>query len=129
MYDEILTAVIDMAEAAVGVPIVIGSLPPQNGIAMTGQSSPETIFLDIGSNERMSVLCNAKNGDQEMVTRQLNAIHAALTRRKDFPSGENWRIYAIETVSSPRLIAREGNERFQWIYGSSFLVKINTKGI
>lgn len=129
MYDEVLHAIINMAQAAAGVPIVTGSNPPQDSIAMTGQASPSTIFLDIGSNERMSVVCNAKNGDQRTVIRQLDAIHAALTRRKDFPEGETWRVYSIETIASPRLIGREGNERFQWLYGSSLLVKFNTKGI
>lgn len=129
MYDEILQAVIDMAEQAAGVPIVLGSNPPQNGIAMTGNSSSTSIFLDIGSDERMTVLCNGKNGDQKTVIRQLDAIHAALTRRKDFPSGDGWQIYAIETVASPRFLGRENNSRFQWLYGSTLLVKINTKGI
>ena len=129
MYDEILQAVIDMAEQAAGAPIVLGSNPPHDGIAMTGNSSPQTIFLDIGSDERMTVLCNGKNGDQKTIIRQLDAIHAALTRRKDFPSGEGWQIYAIETVASPRFLGRESNNRFQWLYGSSLLVKINTKGI
>lgn len=129
MYDEILQAVIDMAEEAVGVPIVTGSNPPQNGLAMTGTSASTSIFLDIGSDERMNVLCNGKNGNQQTIIQQLNTIHANLTRRKDFPSGDGWQIYSIETVASPRLIGRENNERFQWLYGSSLLVKINTKGI
>ena len=129
MYDEILQAVIDMAEEAVGVPIVTGSNPPQNGLAMIGTSASTSIFLDIGSDERMSVLCNGKNGNQQTIIQQLDTIHANLTRRKDFPSGDGWQIYSIETVASPRLIGRENNERFQWLYGSSLLVKINTKGI
>lgn len=129
MYDEILQAVINMAEAAVGVSIVTGSQPPQNGIAMTGDASSRSIFLDIGSDEAMTVVVNGKNGDQETIIRQLDAIHASLTRRKDFPCGQGWQIYAIETVASPRLLGRESNNRFQWLYGSSLLVKINTKGI
>lgn len=129
MYDEILQAVIDMAEQAAGVHIFLGSNPPRDGIAMTGNASSASIYLDIGSDERMTVLCNGKNGDQKTVIRQLDAIHAALTRRKDFPSGNGWQIYAIETVASPRYLGRESNNRFQWLYGSSLLVKINTKGI
>lgn len=127
MYDEILQAVIDMAEQAAGVPIVTGSMPPDNGIAMTGQSAPQTIMLDIGSNERMSIVCNGKNTDQQTIIRQLDAIHHALTRRKDFPTGDGWQVYAIETVASPRLLGREQNS--EWLYASSLLVKINTKGI
>lgn len=129
MYDEILQAIIDMAEAAVGVPVLLGSLPPFNGIAMTGSSAESSIFLDIGSNERMSVICNAKNTEQQTAARQLDAIHRALTRRKDFPTGDGWQVYAIETVASPRLIGREQNPQAQWLYGSSLLVKINVGGI
>lgn len=129
MYDEILQAVIDMAESAAGVSIVTGSNPPKNGVAMTGQAASSTIFLDIGSNERMSVLCNGKNANQKAIIDQLDAIHKSLTRRKDYPTGNGWQIFSIETVASPRLIGREENPEAQWLYGSSLLVKINVKGI
>ena len=129
MYDEVLQAVIDMAETAAGVPVLLGSMPPDNGIAMTGQTATDTTMLDIGANWRMNVLCNGKNGDQKTVVQQLDAIHAALTRRKRFPQGNGWQIYAIETVASPRLIGREENPQAQWMYGSSLLVKINVGGI
>ena len=127
MYDEILQAIIAMASAAVNVQIVTGSMPPNNGIAMTGTSGPETIFLDIGNNERMSIICNGKNTSQATIIKKMDTIHAALTRRKDFPQGESWQIYSIETIASPRLIGREENS--QWLYASSLLVKFNTKGI
>ena len=127
MYDEVLQTVINMAEMAVGVPIVTGSLPPDNGIAMTGGSSSSPIFLDIGSNETMNVVCNGKNTDQQAVINQLDTIHKVLTRRKDYPTGTGWQVYAIETVSSPRLLGREQNS--QWVYGSSLTVKFNVKGI
>ena len=129
MYDEILQAVIDMAESAAGVSILTGSMPPDNGIAMTGSGAPSTIMLDIGSNERMNIVVNGKNADQETVIRQLDAIHRVLTRRKDYPTGDGWQVYSIETVASPRLLGREQNPQAQWLYGSSLLVKINTKGI
>lgn len=127
MYDEVLQAIIRMAASASGVSIVTGSLPPDDGIAMTGNASSNPIFLDIGSNESMNVLCNGKNVSQKAVIDQLEAIHAALTRRKDFPSTDTWQVYAIETTASPRLIGREQNS--QWLYGSSLLVKFNVKGI
>lgn len=129
MYDEVLQSVIDMAEAAAGVPVLLGSMPPDNGIAMTGQASTTATMLDIGADWRMNVLCNGKNADQETAVRQMDAIHAALTRRKDFPTGDGWQIYAIETTASPRLLGREENPQAQWMYGSSLLVKINIGGI
>jgi hypothetical protein len=126
MYNEVIQAVIDMAQAAAGAKVVLGSLPPDNGLAMTGNASSYPIFLDIGSNEQMNVVCNGKNTQQQAVISQLEAIHASLTRRKDFPSTDTWQIYAIETTASPRLIGREQNS--QWLYGSSLLVKFNVKG-
>ena len=126
MYNEVIQAVIDMAQAAAGAKVVLGSLPPDNGLAMTGNASSYPIYLDIGSNEQMNVVCNGKNTQQQAVISQLEAIHASLTRRKDFPSTDTWQIYAIETTASPRLIGREQNS--QWLYGSSLLVKFNVKG-
>lgn len=126
MYNEVIQAVIDMAQAAAGAKVVLGSLPPDNGLAMTGNASSYPIFLDIGSNEQMNVVCNGKNTQQQAVINQLEAIHASLTRRKVFPSTDTWQIYAIETTASPRLIGREQNS--QWLYGSSLLVKFNVKG-
>lgn len=126
MYNEVIQAVIDMAQAAAGAKVVLGSLPPDNGLAMTGNASSYPIFLDIGSNEQMNVVCNGKNTQQQAVINQLETIHASLTRRKDFPSTDTWQIYAIETTASPRLIGREQNS--QWLYGSSLLVKFNVKG-
>lgn len=126
MYNDVLQAVIDMAQAAAGAKVVLGSLPPDNGLAMTGNASSYPVFLDIGSNEQMNIVCNGKNTQQQAVISQLEAIHASLTRRKDFPSTDTWQIYAIETTASPRLIGREQNS--QWLYGSSLLVKFNVKG-
>jgi hypothetical protein len=127
MYNEVIQAVIDMAQAAAGAKVVLGSLPPDNGLAMTGNASSYPIFLDIGSNEQMNIVCNGKNTQQQAVISQLEAIHASLTRRKDFPSTDTWQLYAIETTASPRLIGREQNS--QWLYGSSLLIKFNVKGI
>jgi hypothetical protein len=127
MYNDVLQAVIDMAQAAAGFPVVLGSQPPDDGIAMTGNAASYPIFLDIGSNEEMNVVCNGKSTEQTTVIQRLEAIHMALTRRKDFPHSDTWQIYAIETTASPRLIGREQNS--QWLYGSSLLIKFNVKGI
>lgn len=136
IYDAVLNAVIDMAEEASGQKIVIGDNPPMGKIAMTGFGSPTSIFLDIGSNERMTVSVNGKSYSQQEVSDWLNAIHDDLTRRKSFPQGLPdsdgsllWQIYSIETIASPRLIGKEANPRAAWIYGSTLLVKFNTKGI
>ena len=75
IYDAVLNAVIDMAEEASGQKIVIGDNPPMGKIAMTGFGSPSSIFLDIGSNERMTVSCNAKAYSQQEVSDWLKTIN------------------------------------------------------
>ena len=127
LYEEILNAIIDMAESAAGEKILIGSMPPDNGIAMTGQGAEDVIFRDFGSNDRFNIVCNGKNASQRRAAEQLDRIHWALTRRKDYPEADKWQVYAIETISSPHLIGRELNR--QWLYGSSLLVKVNIKGV
>lgn len=126
MYDEIVQTIINMAEMT-GVSIVLGSLPPDNGIAMIGNATTNSVFLDIGGDFRLNLVCNGKNADQQTVIQQLDNIHAFLTRRKDFPNSSRWQIYSISTTASPRLIGREANS--QWLYGSSLLVKFCVKGI
>lgn len=127
IYEEVLNSVIDMAETACGKKIVIGSMPPDDGIAMIGNGYTVDTYLDIGTDERISITVNGKSSNQEQVYEQLEAIHKWLTRRKDFPHGDGWQIYSIQTVGSPRLIGREENS--QWLYGSSIAVRINQGGI
>ena len=127
MYDELLQAVIDMAERAAGVAIMTGSMPPDDGIAMIGNASPTEQMKDAGSVQRYTVVCNGKHTEQKTVIDRLEAIHAALTRRRDYPSGGLWQIYSIESMASPRLLGREQNS--MWLYASSLLVKFYVKGI
>lgn len=128
MYDEILRAVIDMAMLTNPyTQIVIGSMPPLNGIAMTGEGGPDSVHLDIGAEQTMNIVCNGKSSDQRTVIRALDKIHRFLTLRKDYPTGDGWQIYSITTIASPRLIGVEQNS--QWLYGSSLLVKFYQKGL
>lgn len=128
MYDDVLQTVIDMAQLTDPYsPILTGSMPPDNGIAMTGQSGTQATDLNIGTDQRMTVVLNGKHTDQRAVITALDTIHRFLTRRRDYPASEAWQIYAIETVSSPRLLGREANS--QWLYGSSLAVKFYMKGL
>ena len=127
MYDEILQAVISMAESAAGIAIMTGSMPPDEGIAMTGNGYNADVYLDIGTDERITIVCNGKSASQESIIRLLDVIYNSLTRRKDYPATGRWQIYDIRTISSPHLIGREPNR--QWLYGSSLSVRANVGGI
>ena len=127
--NDVLQAVIAMAQAATNIRIFTGSNPSAESIAMTGSGAPTATYRDMDAVRTLSVVCNGKSANQKLIIDALDDIHAALTLRKDFPSGNGWQVFSIQTIASPRLIGREENNSNQWIYGSSLLVKLYTKGM
>lgn len=128
MYDAVLNAVINMAEMAEPyAQIVIGSMPPDNGIAMIGDGGVVTTYRNMDADYELTIICNGKHHDQLTLASTLSKIHRLLTFRKDFPTGDDWQIYSIQSISAPRLIGREKNN--QWLYGSSLRVKFYMKGL
>lgn len=128
VVNEVFDSVRALARAVPGVyaDISVGALPAGNGISMTvATGAPETVFLDRASEQRISVVLNGKHADQRTVSDVLGDIHAALTRRAAYPSGNLWQITAVETVSLPGYIGREDDG--QWLYGSSLRIKFYFK--
>lgn len=66
VYDDVLTAVIDLAEQTeLYSKIVIGPMPPENGISIAWGSGNLNTFLDKKAAVSMSAVLNCKNSDQE----------------------------------------------------------------
>ena len=124
---DVLEAVIGMVDVetlGLYAPVVIGPLPPDNGIAIAYSSgAPEGTSMDKGMAWEMDLTLNGKHSDQETVLAALADIHAALTRIKDYPRDDTWQITNIETLSGPSYLDREENETAQWLYGSALRVK------
>lgn len=128
MREEILTAIQQMIQAILGASVVIGSVPPLEGYAVSFVGgNPQSTFFDLNSDQRLPVLFNGKSADQQTLATGMDAVHMALTTSKTLPFSDSWQIYAIETTSAPNLIGREENQN--WIYGSSFLIKFYAKGV
>lgn len=123
MRDEILTAMQQMIAELISGIVVIGSLPPLNGYAVSfaGGSPRATFRTLINSDQELPVQFTGKNADQQQLAAAMETVHQALTTAAQLPFSENWQIYAIETTSAPQLIGRE--ENINYIYGSSFRVK------
>ena len=123
VFDEILAAVIDMAQDTKPyASITTGALPADNGICMTwATGTPASTFLDKGMAYQRTIVCNGKNTSQQAVSEALHAIHLALTKTKTYPSTPQWQITDIATVAAPAYLSREQNS--QWLYGSSLRVK------
>lgn len=123
MRDEILTAMQQMIAALTGSAVVIGSLPPLNGYAVSfaGGAPRATFRTLVNSDQELPVQFTGKNVNQQQLAVAMEAVHQALTTAAALPFADGWQIYAIETTSAPQLIGRE--ENINYIYGSSFRVK------
>lgn len=129
MYQDILDAIVQMVQDNTSFPVVIGSNPTKESIAVTGFSTADVTCLDRDTMQTYGITVNGKSGDQEKLLSELSIIHRKLTLRKDFPHATNWQIYSIDTVASPRLIGVEDAERTKYIYGSSMTVKFYALGM
>ena len=122
MRDEILTAMQQMIAALTGGTVVIGSLPPLSGYAVSlAGGMPRATFWPLTSDQELPVQFTGKSPDQQQLAATMEQVHQALTTTAALPFAANWQIYAIETTSAPQLIGREQN--INYIYGSSFRVK------
>ena len=128
-YYEITDALIDMVQLYTDYPVFAGANPTFESIALAGFASTTTTYKDFDTADVFTMTINGKSADYEKMLKALSDIHKALTVRKDFPQGDNWQIYAINTVSSPRQIGIEEADRTKYIFGSSVNVKYYKKGM
>ena len=128
-YYEITNALIDMVQHYTDFPVFAGANPTLESIAVAGFASTVTTYKDFDTADVYDVTINGKSGDFEKMLDALSTIHKALTVRKDFPQGDNWQIYSIKTVSSPRQVGIEEADRTKYIFGSSVEVKFYKKGM
>lgn len=128
MRDEILESLQMMIAEIVSLPVVIGSMPPDNGYAVgMGSGAPTSIFRTLSSAEELPVVFNGKGEDQKKIASEMDRVHHLLTTSKYLPFTERWQVYAIVTSSSPNLISREQNKN--WVYGSSLRISFYAKEV
>lgn len=122
MRSEILTAFKKMVEALTGKAVVIGSLPPLNGFAVSFAGGfPRAAFWPLTSDQDLPIQFTGKGANQQELSALMDVVHTSLTTAQNLPFAESWQVYAIETTSAPQLIGREENQNY--IYGSSFRIK------
>lgn len=127
VYADVLRAVVNLAQNTQPYAnIIIGSLPPDNGISMAYASGALETYLDKKAAVSMSVVLNGKHTNQQMVLDALGNIHTYLNMLKKYPQAENFQIANILTISPPNYMGREAND--QWLYGSSLDVRFYLKG-
>ena len=124
----------DVLDAVVGLindmnpysKVVIGSMPPHNGISIAWTSSSNNEFFTKRAAVEMTAVLNGKHTKQKTVADGLGKIHTGLSMRKQYPSAENYQITNISTISAPTYLGREENN--DWLYGSSLRVNFFLKG-
>lgn len=122
MRSEILTAFKKMVEALAGKAVVIGSLPPLNGFAVSFAGGfSRAVFWPLTSDQELPIQFTGKGANQQELSDLMDVVHISLTTAQNLPFAKDWQVYAIETTSAPQLIGREENQNY--IYGSSFRIK------
>lgn len=129
MYKSILDAIVEMVKQYTDYQVVVGGNPPKESIAITGFASDDVVNRDRDTLQTYDITINGKSGNQEQLFADLSEIHRKMTLRKDFPHGNTWQIYSIDTASSPRLLGTEQAERTRYIYGSAITVKFYALGM
>ncbi len=83
MREEIVSTIQKMIEPLVSMPVVIGSVPPLEGYAVSVVGgSPLGTFFDLNSAQRLPILFNGKSADMKKLAAEMDAVHTALTTSK-----------------------------------------------
>lgn len=128
VINEVLEAVIGLMNATNPFATVTrGALPTGHGITCEiGPSTPLETYLDKNTYIPLDVTINGKHENLETLSDALNTIHSALTRAKQYPEGERWKIVDIENQNLPEIVEREHNNT--WLMASALSAKFYWKG-
>lgn len=106
--------------------ITRGALGTGNGLSCeVGPSGPEAVFLDKNQYIILDLTINGKHTNLQTLSDSMNQIHQELTMLHEYPSGEDWNIVDITTLTEPQIIGREDNN--SWMMASALNVKVETK--
>lgn len=107
-------------------PIYRGALGTGNGLSCeVGPSSPSEVYLDKNKYIPVDLTINGKHDDLNTLSNALNTIHEYLTMLTSYPSGEDWHIVDISTMTEPQIIGRE--DEGQYLMASALYVKVATE--
>lgn len=126
VYSDVLQAVVNLINTEPQQTVVIGPLPPDNGVSIAWASNAYNSFMSRNATVDMTAVLNSKDTSQQAAMDVLGEIHTTISNMKNFPSADNYQITDITTATGPNYIGREENN--QWLYGSSLRVKFFIRG-
>ena len=126
VLNQAIEAVMDLIDAlGLYANISRGALGTGNGICCEmGPTSPDTIWLDKNKYIPIDLTINGKHENLQTLSDALNSIHENLTMMRSYPSGNNWMITDIATMTEPQIIGRESDNK--WIMASALTVRLAT---
>lgn len=105
--------------------ITRGALGSKNSLCCeVAPSSPDEVYMDKNQYINLDLTLNGKHGNLETLSDTMNTIHEALTMMKEYPSGDDWKIVDIGTITEPQVIGRDSSNA--WLIASSLSVRIYT---
>jgi hypothetical protein len=105
--------------------ITRGALSAGNSLSCEiGPTSPETVWFDKNQYIPIDLTINGKHDNLQTLSDSMNLIHEHLTMMRSYPTGSNWQITDIATLTEPQVIGREQDNK--WMMASALSVKVAT---
>ena len=106
--------------------ITRGALGTGEGLVCeVGPSGPDEVYMDKNQYIILDFTINGKHANLKTLSDDMNRIHQEITMLREYPSGDDWNIVDITTLTEPQIIGREDNN--MWLMASALNVKIETK--
>lgn len=106
--------------------ITRGALGTGEGLVCeVGPSGPDEVYMDKNQYIILDFTINGKHANLQTLSDDMNRIHQEITMLREYPSGDDWNIVDITTMTEPQIIGREDNN--VWLMASALNVKIETK--
>lgn len=106
--------------------ITRGALGTGEGLVCeVGPSGPDEVYMDKNQYIILDFTINGKHANLQTLSDDMNRIHQEITMLREYPSGDDWNIVDITTLTEPQIIGREDNN--MWLMASALNVKIETK--
>ena len=126
ILNQAIEAVMDLIDAlSLFAPITRGALSAGDSLSCEiGPTSPETVWLDKNKYIPVDLTINGKHGNLQTLSDSMNLIHENLTMMREYPTGSEWQIVDIATLTEPQVIGREQDNK--WMMASALTVKVAT---
>ena len=106
--------------------ITRGALGTGEGLVCeVGPSGPDEVYMDKNQYIILDFTINGKHSNLQTLSDDMNRIHQEITMLREYPSGDDWNIVDITTLTEPQIIGREDNNA--WLMASALNVKVETK--